>query len=152
MVNTASMAGHISIPMFAPYHASKFAVVTISETLHYELALVGAKVKASVLCPGFVKTRIMESERNRPAGLKTPDRVVSENERAFLSAYREFVGAGLPPSDVAGKVVDAIRDERFWVFPHPETLDSVRTRMDSVLSETNPVFAPPGGMKERLGM
>ena len=152
VVNTASMAGHISIPMFAPYHASKFAVVTISETLHYELALVGAKLKASVLCPGFVKTRIMESERNRPAGLQTPDRVVSENERAFLSAYREFVGAGLPPSDVAGKVVDAIRDERFWVFPHPETLDSVRTRMDSVLSETNPVFAPPGGMKERLGM
>jgi len=151
VVNTASMAGHISVPMLAPYHASKFAVVTISETLHYELALAGARLKASVLCPGFVQTRIMESDRNRPAALQTPDRVVSEGERAFLSAFREFVGSGIAPAEVAGKVVDAIRDERFWVFPHPEILDSVRARMDSVLAQTNPVFAAPSEVKDRLG-
>jgi NAD(P)-dependent dehydrogenase (short-subunit alcohol dehydrogenase family) len=151
IVNTASMAGHISVPMFAPYHASKFAVVTLSETLHFELAIANAKLKASVLCPGFVKTRIMESERNRPAALQTPSRVVSEGERAFLSAYQEFVGAGIPPADVAARVLDAIRNERFWVFPHPETLDSVRTRMEGVLAQSNPEFAPPTGMRERLG-
>jgi NAD(P)-dependent dehydrogenase (short-subunit alcohol dehydrogenase family) len=152
VVNTASMAGHISVPMFSPYHASKFAVVTLSETLHFELALVGARLKASVLCPGFVKTRIMESERNRPAALQTPGREISEGERNFLSAYQEFVGAGIPPADVAARVLDAIRDERFWVFPHPEALDSVRTRTESVLAQQNPVFAPPGDMKQRLGM
>jgi NAD(P)-dependent dehydrogenase (short-subunit alcohol dehydrogenase family) len=152
VVNTASMAGHISVPMFSPYHASKFAVVTLSETLHFELALTGARLRASVLCPGFVKTRIMESDRNRPSALQTPGRKISEGERNFLSAYQEFVGAGIPPTEVAGRVVDAIRAERFWIFPHPDALDAARTRMDSVLTQQNPVFAPLGDMKQRLGM
>ena len=69
VVSTASIAGLLSGPFQIPYNVSKYVVAAISEGLHRELALVGSKVKVSALCPGFVHTRITESERNRPAEL-----------------------------------------------------------------------------------
>ncbi len=68
VVNTASIAGFAYGPMMGPYNASKAAVVAISETLKAELAMQGSKVGVSVLCPGWVNTRIHESDRNRPGG------------------------------------------------------------------------------------
>src|SRR3954449_6626026 len=70
VVNTASRAGLTSAPMMGPYNVSKHGVVTLSETLAAELALHGSPVKVSVLCPGWVNTRINEAERNRPPELQ----------------------------------------------------------------------------------
>jgi NAD(P)-dependent dehydrogenase (short-subunit alcohol dehydrogenase family) len=150
VVNTASMAGHLSLPFSAPYHATKFAVVTMTESLHYELRLTGSKVGASVLCPGFVRTRIMDSERNRPADLRTPARAPSEAELAWRSAYEELVSAGLAPERVADLVFDAVRGGRFYVFPHPELLEAVRSRMETILAQRNPEIALPEEMRSRL--
>ncbi len=138
VVNTASVAGHVSLPGFCVYDATKFAVVTISESLHLELAMAGSQVKASVLCPGFVSTNIMTSERNRPESLRTPPRELSEAEQAFKAMFEAMVAAGMPPPDVAARVVEAICEERFYVFPHPETLDFVRMRMETILALRNP--------------
>ena len=74
MVNTASIAGLIAAPFLGPYNATKQAVVAISETLYKDLQAVGAPVGVSVLCPGFVQTRIAESERNRPPWAPEPRR------------------------------------------------------------------------------
>ena len=74
VVNTASIAGLIAAPFLGPYNATKQAVVAISETLFKDLQAVGAPIGVSVLCPGFVQTRIAESDRNRPAW--APDREV----------------------------------------------------------------------------
>jgi NAD(P)-dependent dehydrogenase (short-subunit alcohol dehydrogenase family) len=147
VVNTASMAGHLSLPLASVYHATKFAVVTISESLHHELTMMGAKLRASVLCPGFVRTNIMDSERNRPPDLRTESRPTSEAERALRAAYEQFVAAGLPPAAVADRVLEAIRAERFWVFPHPELLAAVRGRMEGILAQENPTLALPGEMQ-----
>src|SRR5205085_11973177 len=73
IVNTASIAGLISGPGLGAYKVAKHGVVTLSETLHHELAERGAKVKVAVLCPGIVNTRIMESARNRPSHLPTTE-------------------------------------------------------------------------------
>ena len=150
IVNTASMAGLMSVPWFSAYHVSKHAVVTLSESLHYELELSGARVKVSVLCPGFVNTRIMESDRNRPRALQTPDRRPSETAKAWLEAYREWVAAGMAPGEVAERVFEAIREERFYVFPHPEWLEYARLRMETVLRQANPALSLPDDMKRRL--
>ena len=150
IVNTASMAGLVSLPWVSAYHVSKHAVVTLSESLHYELELSGARVKVSVLCPGFVNTRIMESDRNRPRALQTPDRRPSETAKAWLEAYREWVAAGMAPGDVAERVFEAIREERFYVFPHPEWLEYARLRMETVLRQANPALSLPDDMKRRL--
>jgi NAD(P)-dependent dehydrogenase (short-subunit alcohol dehydrogenase family) len=150
VVNTASMAGHLSLPFSSPYHATKFAVVTMTESLHYELRLVGSKVRASVLCPGFVRTRIMDSERNRPTDLRAPQRAPSEAERAWRSAYEEMVSAGLAPERVADLVFDAVREERFYVFPHPEMLEAVRARMETILAQGSPEIELPADIRSRL--
>lgn len=72
IVNTASIGGLLPFHPSAAYQATKFAVVGLSENLYHSLALRGAQVKASVLCPGWVRTQIMASERNRPAELQNP--------------------------------------------------------------------------------
>jgi NAD(P)-dependent dehydrogenase (short-subunit alcohol dehydrogenase family) len=143
VVNTASMAGHLSLPFLSPYHATKFAVVTISESLHFELEMSGAKVKASVLCPGFVRTNIMSSERNRPAELQTAVQPTSEAQQALRAAIESSVVTGTPPSEVAARVVEAIREERFYVFPHPDMLVAARERMENILAQRNPVLGIP---------
>lgn len=143
VVNTASMAGHLSLPLLSPYHASKFAVVTISESLHFELEMSGANVKVSVLCPGFVRTNIMASERNRPAELQTAPRPLSEAQQALRATFESSVAGGTPPSEVAARVVEAIREERFYVFPHPEMLSAVRDRMEGIVAQRNPGLGVP---------
>ena len=136
VVNTGSIAGLTSAPMMGPYNASKHAVVTISETLHRELGLNGSAVRVSVLCPGFVQTRIAESDRNRPDHLRNP--VESEVSEVGRELMKQIVASGLPPDAVARQVVDAVKHDRFYVLPHPEMKSLVRTRMDDILDERSP--------------
>ena len=140
VVNTASLAGLISAPYVAPYHASKHAVVTLSESLHYELAAIGAKVKVSVLCPGYVATRIAESTRNRPPALGAA--VESQGGRpeaaAMSQAIRRRVSSGLSPAEVAAQVLRAIHEERFWIFTHPRMKALIEQRHADVMAERNP--------------
>jgi NAD(P)-dependent dehydrogenase (short-subunit alcohol dehydrogenase family) len=138
IVNTASMAGLLSAPFMSIYDATKFAVVTISESLHLELAMQNAKVKVSVLCPGFVKTNIATSERNRPANLQTEIPQFSEAEQSFAAMMFAGIASGMPPAEVAEKVFAAIQNEQFYIFPHPEFLPAVRARMEAILEQRNP--------------
>jgi len=141
IVNTASTAGLISGPGLGAYKVTKHGVVTLSETLHHELAERGAKVKVSVLCPGIVNTRIMESARNRPGDLSpTGPRGPASEER--WEALRRLVPAGMPAAQVADAVFEALRKDRFYILTHPEGKEAVRTRMEDILQERNPT--PPG--------
>jgi len=141
VVNTASMAGLISGPFNAIYHVTKNGVVSLSESLHHELAFVGARVKVSVLCPGWVSTRILESERNRPSALATaPTRPPTPLEATMEQTVRQLLATGLPPARVAGLVVDAIRAERFYILTHPEWKGMIRTRMEDILEDRPPTL------------
>jgi NAD(P)-dependent dehydrogenase (short-subunit alcohol dehydrogenase family) len=142
VVNTASLAGLTSNPFLGVYNVTKHGVVTLSETLAQELAAMGAPVKVSVLCPGFVRTAILDSARNRPAELRHgAERVRPE---PLEEAIRTAIAAGMPPAEVAARVVAAIREERFYVFPHPEIArDRVRVRLQAILEERLPAPASP---------
>jgi len=117
-------------------------VVAISETLHHELAMAAPQVNVSVLCPGWVNTRIADSGRNRPAHLQ----VDADEMAAGADILRGFLEQGMEPSEVAGKVFAAIRDERFWVFTHDDESDmwveAVNRKVRSVEQRTNPQFGP----------
>jgi NAD(P)-dependent dehydrogenase (short-subunit alcohol dehydrogenase family) len=140
IVNTASLAGLFSGPGTAIYNVTKHAVVTLSETLFQELILLGSAVRVSVLCPGFVATRIMDAERNRPAALA--DRGEPPPGFELQEAIgRQLLAAGSPPAMVADCVFAAIEAERFYVLPHPEWKDQIRLRMENILAERNPT--PP---------
>jgi NAD(P)-dependent dehydrogenase (short-subunit alcohol dehydrogenase family) len=117
IVNTASMAGMNSGLGFSAYSASKFAVVNMSEGLAKQLASLGIGV--TVLCPGFVRTRIWESGRNRPeryGAMQTPSPTSAAGKlRARLT---ELGQTGLDPADVAAQVLAAIRENELYVFTH----------------------------------
>jgi NAD(P)-dependent dehydrogenase (short-subunit alcohol dehydrogenase family) len=153
IVNTASMAGLVSIPMMSVYNVSKHAIVTLSEALHHELALSGAKVKVSVLCPGWVNTRLMDSDRNRPGGLLNDpaQEVANPAKEAFEQTVRQLLQTGLTSEQVADHVVRAIRDEKFYILTHPDMKDAIRLRMEDILEERNPTFDPAALAGEAAG-
>lgn len=137
VVNTASMAGLVNPPNMGAYNVSKHAVVSLSETLYQDLALVTDRVGASVLCPFFVPTAISESHRNRPAELAAGPATASQ--RAAQAMFGKAVESGkVSAAEVAARVFDALREKRFYIYSHPKALDSVRTRMEDLLQARNP--------------
>lgn len=130
MLATSSTAGLVAAPAIGPYNVSKFGVVALMETVARDLQMRRSKVGASVLCPGEVATRIAEAERNRPSGSEHSS---SQVERGFYESASEVVAKGLDPSDVAGMVVDAVRERRFWILTHPEWKQIVRRRVEALV-------------------
>ncbi|MDE3044881.1 MAG: oxidoreductase, partial [Acidobacteriota bacterium] len=101
----------------------------ISESLFHELALSGANVGVSALCPGFVKTRIFESQRNMP------NELVSYNEdpraRAIADIAQSAVEAGIDASEVGQRVLDAVVQRKFWILTHEHAaLRTTEQRLD----------------------
>jgi len=137
IVNTASIAGTVCAPGTGIYNVSKFGVVALSETLSLELEMFGAPVKVSVLCPGFVNTRILDSARNRPATLADAGPPPPAQE-SMEPVIRQLLATGQAPDDVAAAVFDAVRNERFYVFPNPVWKERIRERMEGMLEERNP--------------
>ncbi len=132
-VNTASMAGMVSGLGFSPYSASKFAVVTMSEGLAMHVKPLGIGV--TVLCPGWVRTRISESGRNRserygPGRVPQPGSWGSE----IAAHFAERIQTGLDPSEVAARVLIAIRADELYVFTHPEMRVAAEERFATILA------------------
>jgi NAD(P)-dependent dehydrogenase (short-subunit alcohol dehydrogenase family) len=129
IVNTASMAGLGAVPGIAPYIATKHAVVGLTESLFLELLAAGAPVSASVLCPGFVKTDLMDKE---------PETVASPMAELMNQALRAGVDAGIPAAEVAAQVVDAVKNDRFWILTHEDMRQGPVERMQRAATATNP--------------
>jgi NAD(P)-dependent dehydrogenase (short-subunit alcohol dehydrogenase family) len=123
VINTASLAGLGGAPGMGPYCAAKFAVVGLSESIFHELALSGSNVGVSVLCPGFVRTRIHESARNMPGELTSYNDEPAAQLIADLAS--QAVNAGIDADIVAEAVEDAIRTNKFWILTHERS--AVRT-------------------------
>jgi NAD(P)-dependent dehydrogenase (short-subunit alcohol dehydrogenase family) len=129
IVSTASLAGLLSgTAQLGPYGVAKVGVVSLSETLRIELAAAGRPIGVSVLCPGLTNTNVLDSDRNRPSELGAE--VTTESADTWRETMRAgFAGpTGKEPIDVARMVVDAIRNERFWVISHGDLQDVVARR------------------------
>ncbi len=138
VVSTSSMSG--LAPAGGVYGAAKHAVVTISETLYLQLLRRESKVTAAVLCPWFVRTNIRTSERNRPAELQD-DGDAAPRRRSGASA--EAVEAGMDPSEVAGILVEGIRDGRFYILTNTEVDGVIRDRYEAILARGAPRLVTP---------
>ena len=131
IVNTASMAGMISPPGMEPYCATKFAVVAMSEGWFQQLAPL--EIGVSVLCPGFVRTRIHESGRARQErygghGEVDPGVGATRKEAA------ENVMHGLDPDIVGTRVLEAVKANELYIFTHPEMKEFVETRFKNIMA------------------
>jgi NAD(P)-dependent dehydrogenase (short-subunit alcohol dehydrogenase family) len=145
IVNTASMAGMVNSrertdPQgFAPYPATKYAVVGMSEGLAMAVKPLGIGV--SILCPGVVRTNILESARNRPQryGPATP----ADTANPLYARFAERVRTGTDPAEVARRVLAAVRDDELYIFTHPEMRSAVEERFQAILAAFDRAAAPP---------
>jgi len=145
VVNTASMAGLTSPPFMGPYNVAKHGVVALSESMYLELQMAAPTVGVTVVCPGWVQTRIHQSNRNRPTdGDQAADSTATAEDAANLES---FIGAliadGLQPDDVAEQVFDAVANDRFYVLTHPEWSGMVRRNTERMLAGDNPEMSIP---------
>jgi NAD(P)-dependent dehydrogenase (short-subunit alcohol dehydrogenase family) len=137
IVNTASMAGLASAPMMGPYNISKYGVVALSETLSKEMQMMQTAVGVSVLCPAFVATGIATSDRNMPDDVRAtlPERPAASGMQTQIEA---MVAGGISTEVVGQHVLDAVRNDRFWILTHDEAKASVITRADDIVNGVNP--------------
>jgi len=132
IINTASEAGHVSSAVLGMYTATKHAVVGLSESLYRELE--GTGVGVHCLCPNLVKTQIFHSERNRDDGAD-----LTAAQTATIAPLREAITAmGITPEQVAGDIVEALRQNRFWIFTHDLTRQALAVRYQDIEAGRNP--------------
>ena len=149
IVNTASMAGLLNPPNMGIYNVSKHAVVSLSETLYQDLALVSDQVSASVLCPYFVPTGISQSQRNRPKN-QVPDQP-TRSQLVGQAMSDKAVGSGrVSAADVAQKVFDAVQARQFYIYSHPQAIGAVQLRLEDIMQSRNP--SDPFAHKPELGV
>jgi NAD(P)-dependent dehydrogenase (short-subunit alcohol dehydrogenase family) len=137
IVNTASVAGLISPPGSGAYNVTKHGVVALSESLHHDLRERNSRVGVSVLCPAYVPTGIIDSERSRPKDL--PLSAKSTETLAREAMLRKAVTSGKISADqVAQAVVAAIKEERFYILTHPRIKGAIQARMEDILNDRAP--------------
>ncbi len=139
VVNTSSVLG-LSSGGGSVYSVSKHAVTRLSEGLYHDLRAAEAPIGVSVLCPGMIATRIITADRNRPAHLRNPGDARTPERIARREMLQErFLEVGMPPAEVAGMVVDAVRHDRFYVLTHPETIKpQAEARLQAILADEPP--------------
>ena len=126
---------------------TKHAVVALSEALYLALERRKSLVKASVLCPGLVRTNIDTIERTRPESLRNDPVPLTPEMEAGLAAFKARLAVATPPEKVADIVFDSIRNEQFYIVTHPEWMEIVRMRTDQLVQVENPVDPTPAVMK-----
>ena len=139
VVNTASMAGFLAAGVCGIYNTSKFAVRGLSESLRASLAPHGIGV--SVLCPGLVKSFIYASDEVRPAGLKAGAKPVNTQNVQRLAEVHEF---GMEPDVIAARVLEAIAEDRFHIFTHPEFKDELSEVFGEIMQDFRDYPVDPG--------
>ncbi len=145
IVNTASVAGLVTGATGVPYTISKHGVVALSEVLYKDFKARSAKLSVSVLCPGWVDTKIIDSVRNRPQDLKPAHEAAPTPAMQMrLQMVRGFLKNGFTPEAVAGLVVDAIRSDTFYIVPVQPNIDNaLALRLEDIKLRRNPTILPP---------
>ena len=132
VLNTVSMAGILGLE--GSYGVSKFAALSLSEGLFQSLKKINSKIGASVLCPGFVATNIIDSQRNRP------EHLASDKKSNFLlkQLASSVLKRGKKPDEIATRAIEAIQANNFYILPHPIYDERVKDRYERILARTEP--------------
>ena len=137
IINTSSIAGLIPPqPGASIYSISKHAVVALSEALQSDLTLLKSKIKVLALCPGFISTKITESERNRPQELDASCITNPELEQT-MKLYHQIISSGISPNLVAEELFKALKGEKFYIPTDSHLLMKglVKGRMEAILGD-----------------
>ena len=143
IINTSSgNGGIVSLPTTPAYASSKAAVTSLTEVLHFQLMMDGAKLKAHVLFPGphLVNTNILNSDRVRPEQY----RIEGQAQATYVDMKALAESAGVEfkltePEEVADMAIEGIRSDQFWILPKLGKSDQwLRARTQRILDRANP--------------
>jgi len=132
--STASMAGLIAGASLGAYNVAKHGVVALMASLERDLRLAGSPVRASVLCPGPINTNIVRSERNRPPESAAGHVETPQGEK-FWKMLTDTLAHGMDPDEVGPMVLDAVRNDRFWVLTHPGMARYVQSQVEAMVGD-----------------
>ncbi len=143
IVNTSSMASMCTLPFAGIYHMTKHAALALSECLYHELAISAPQIKVSCLCPELFNTGIAASFRNRPEALSAEN--ITDMHKMSMEAITGATANSLPPSVAAERVLQAIKDQSFYILPPEDNPWSVtaNSRLEDLRLRRNPTLAPP---------
>ena len=144
IVKTSSMRGFSRDRENGAYGVTKHGVTSLSETLYYELAERGDRVKVAVLCPGPVDTPIIDAAENRVVERQKAEGEggLTLEEAAMFQRLHHKTQTGMSPEDIAEKAFEGIREDKFYIITQPEEMPRVRRRMEAILEERNPTLPP----------
>lgn len=146
IVNTASMASFLASGSPGIYNCSKFAVRGLSESLRHSLRPHGIGV--SVLCPGLVNSEIYRSDEIRTPGTEAGGNATDPD---FVKLLGQAHKIGMDPVEVAEKVVAAIRENRYYIFSHPEFREELGEVFDDILTNFTDETPDPERLKFEQG-
>jgi short-subunit dehydrogenase len=111
IVNITSMGGRIAIPFHSIYHASKFALEGLSESIQYELEPFGIKI--ILIEPGAVRSNFWKNMKTaeKPSGSgpeSTIDLGYSQMKIKISESLKQVAQSGLHPSEVAKAILEAV--------------------------------------------
>jgi NAD(P)-dependent dehydrogenase (short-subunit alcohol dehydrogenase family) len=132
VVNIASLAGLGATPLSASYGISKHAVVALSEALRAELDMLGHPIGVTVVCPGFIRTPMVEGLREMTA---TPDWVqqLGDDAAKVLDMIKQTMQDMLEPDEAARRILTAVEADLLHALPSGDVADGARTRAQTIL-------------------
>ncbi|MBN2042109.1 MAG: SDR family NAD(P)-dependent oxidoreductase [Spirochaetes bacterium] len=133
IVNTSSIAGIVAGPGNGIYSATKFAIRGLSESLRYDMAVYGVGV--SVLCPGTVATNLHKSEEHRPSVYEGKINETIQEIRSLTGRlFKEVLPTGMDPVEVGKKVLRGIKNNDFYIMPHPEFREEFQESFNEIIA------------------
>lgn len=128
IVFTGSTSAFLPRPQLSAYSCTKHALWGLAEAMALELRMQESKVGVSFLAPAGVKTAIASTPSQAPGG------EMQDSIRSLIEAY------GMEPAELAEKTFAAVREQRFWILPHPEFKEALILRSARVRDESPPEF------------
>lgn len=132
VVNTCSMTSVVQATNM--YGICKHAVIALSEVLWNDLRNAGAPIGVTALCPGIIATNLFHGSRNRPAALANEDGNMSAEGEQLRERMHATLAAGMPPAEVASRLVTAIRGGGLYLLTDQEWNDQVIARHEAIIA------------------
>jgi NAD(P)-dependent dehydrogenase (short-subunit alcohol dehydrogenase family) len=131
VVNTCSMTSVIAAGNM--YGICKHAILALTEVLAADLKAAGARIGATGLCPGIIATNLFHGSRNRPTAL-TNSSGMSASGAALRESMHATLSKGMPPSEVADKLVTAVRENALYLLTDHEWDSRVVARHEAIMA------------------
>lgn len=137
VINTLSVSAFFSFATNQPYAASKFAALSITESLELQMREQGTRVHFHGLCPGFVATNFGDAEQNRSPRYALDDEGIAFKEtpaqKKANHISKKLVTSGIPVEQCVETVFTGLEEEQFMIFTHPEANSYMKKWRENLL-------------------